>query len=71
MGPVAMVVIPRSGVMLEPWKDQEIVKGWSPCVTMQETCAKEPSFITSCPKLRGSKFGGSVEIDNIISKFES
>ena len=59
MGPVGMVVMPRSEVMLDPWNDQEMESGWSPLVTMQETCANDPSSIMSCPKLRGSKLGGS------------
>ena len=37
VGPMGMVVIPRSDVMLEPWKDQEMLSGWSPFVTMQDT----------------------------------
>ena len=60
--PIGMVVMPRSEVMLEPWKDHEMVRGWSPFVTMQETWAKPPSSMTSLPKLRGSKSGGSEEI---------
>ena len=27
MGPVGIVVIPRSDVMLDPWKDHDIVSG--------------------------------------------
>ena len=37
MVPIGMMVMPRSEVMLEPWKDQEIVRGWSPLLTIQET----------------------------------
>ena len=58
MGPVGIVVIPSSEVMFDPWNDQEISSGWSPLVTMQETCANDPSSIISWPKLSGSKFGG-------------
>ena len=36
-GPVGIVVIPRSEVMLDPWKDHDIERGWSPLFTMQET----------------------------------
>ena len=68
MGPVGMVVMPRSEVMLEPWNDQVMVRGWSPLVTMQETCANDPSSMISWPKLRGSKFGGSDEDNNINIK---
>ena len=59
IGPVGIVVIPRSDVMFDPWNDQEIASGWSPLVTMQETWANDPSSIISWPKLSGSKFGGS------------
>ena len=59
MGPVGMVVMPSSEVMFDPWNDQEIVSGWSPCRTMQDTWAKSPSFITEVPKERGSSLGGS------------
>ena len=59
IGPVGIVVIPSSDVMFEPWNDQEIASGWSPLVTMQETCANDPSSIISWPKLSGRRFGGS------------
>jgi hypothetical protein len=36
-----------------------MVRGKSPFVTMQSTWAEAPASITSCPKERGSKFGGS------------
>ena len=58
-GPVGIVVIPRSEVIFEPWKDQEIERGWSPLFTMHETWANDPSSMTSSPKERGSRFGGS------------
>ena len=61
IGPVGIVVIPSSDVMFDPWNDQEIANGWSPLVTMQETCANDPSSIISWPKFSGSKFGGSGE----------
>ena len=61
IGPVGIVLIPSSDVMFDPWNDQEIASGWSPLVTMQETCANDPSSIISWPKLSGSKFGGSGE----------
>ena len=57
--PRGVVIMPRSDEISWPWKDQEMVRGWSPLVTMQDTWAKEPSSITSWPKLRGSKLGGS------------
>ena len=66
--PIGIVVMPRSEVMLDPWNDQVMVSGWSPLVTMQETCANDPSSIISWPKLRGSKFGGSDEDNNINIK---
>ena len=47
IGPVGIVVIPSSDVMFDPWNDQEIASGWSPLVTMQETCANDPSSIIS------------------------
>ena len=59
IGPVGIVVMPNSEVMFDPWNDQEIASGWSPLVTMQESCANDPSSIISWPKLSGSKFGGS------------
>ena len=37
IGPVGIVVIPSSDVMLDPWNDQVITSGWSPLVTMHET----------------------------------
>ena len=58
-GPVGIVVIPRSEVIFEPWKDQEIERGWSPLLTMQDTWAKEPSSITSRPNDSGRRSGGS------------
>ena len=30
IGPVDIVVMPKSDVMLEPWNDQEMLNGWSP-----------------------------------------
>ena len=59
MGPVGMVLMPRSEVMLEPWKDQDMARGWSPLVTMQDTWAKPPASMMSLPKDKGSKSGGS------------
>ena len=59
--PRGVVIIPRSEEISCPWKDQEMMRGWSPLVTMQDTWANEPSSITSWPKLRGSKLGGSDE----------
>ena len=53
--------MPRSEVMLDPWNDQTMVRGWSPFVTMHKTWAEAPESITSCPNERGSKFGGSKE----------
>ena len=37
MVPIGIMVMPRSEVMLEPWKDQDIVRGWSPLLAIQET----------------------------------
>ena len=39
LGPVGIVGMPRSEVMLDPWNDHEIERGWSPLFTMQETWA--------------------------------
>ena len=39
LGPVGIVVMPRSEVMLDPWNAHEIERGWSPLFTMQETWA--------------------------------
>ena len=64
--PRGVVIMPRSDEISWPWKDQEMVRGWSPLVTMQDTWAKEPSSITSWPKLRGSKFGGSDEKNKLV-----
>ena len=63
MLPRGVVMIPKSEEISCPWKDQEMVRGWSPLVTMQDTWAKEPSSITSWPKFRGSRLGGSEEKD--------
>ena len=59
--PRGVVIIPRSEEMSCPWKDQEIERGWSPLVTMQDTWAKEPSSITSRPKVSGRRSGGSAK----------
>ena len=63
---MGMVLMPRSEVMFEPWKDQEIARGWSPFVTMQETWAKPPSSMMSLPKVSGSRSGGSKEFFFIL-----
>ena len=57
--PSGVVTIPSSEVMLEPWKDQEMVRGWSPFLTMQDTCVKSPSFRMLPPNDRGDTSGGS------------
>ena len=57
--PRGEMTIPSSEVMLDPWKDQAMVRGWSPFLTIQETCAKSPSFRTSPPNERGETSGGS------------
>ena len=64
--PRGVVIIPRSDEILCPWKDQEMLRGWSPLVTIQDTWANEPSSITSWPKLRGSKLGGSDEKNKLV-----
>ena len=59
LGPVGIVGMPRSEVMLDPWNAHEIERGWSPLFTMQETWANEPSSITSRPNVSGRRCGGS------------
>ena len=60
--PKLVVVIPLSGSsdsVPSPWKDQVIVNGWSPDVTMQDICAKAPESTTGDPKENGTILGGS------------
>ena len=56
---MGVVIMPRSDVMFDPWKDQEMERGWSPLFTMHETWANDPSSMTSRPNDKGSRFGGS------------
>ena len=60
-GPVGIVVMPRSEVMFDPWNDQEMARGWSPFLTMQDACAKSPSLRMSPPNDRGESSGGSAD----------
>ena len=55
------MTIPSSEVMFEPWKDHEMASGWSPFLTMQDTCAKSPSLRISPPNERGESSGCSVD----------
>ena len=57
--PRLVVVIPPSPSPSLPWKDQDIVRGWSPEVTIQEIWAKSPSFITSLAKEKAPISGSS------------
>ena len=50
-----------------PWNDQDMVRGWSPEVTMQEIWAKSPSFITSFAKAN-APISGSSEHKNMFVK---
>ena len=63
--PRGETMIPSSEVMLDPWNDQEMVKGSSPFLTIHETCAKSPSFRTSPPNERGETSGGSAGDEEI------
>ena len=60
--PRFVVVIPVSGPTVSPWKVQEIVRGSSPELTMQESWAKSPSFMTGLEK-ENSPISGSSETD--------
>ena len=51
-----------------PWNDQEMVRGWSPEVTMQDIWAKSPSFITSLEK-ENAPISGSSEETKFLSSF--
>ena len=53
------MVIPPSPSPSLPWKDQDIVRGWSPEVTIQDIWAKSPSFITSLEKEKAPISGSS------------
>ena len=64
IGPVGIVVMPRSDVMFDPWNDQDMVSGWSPCVTIHDTWAKAPSFMMFLPNERGRRSGGSKRIQS-------
>ena len=77
LDPRLVVVMPLPGELdlrlltgpSRPWNDQEIVRGWSPEVTMQEIWAKSPSFITSFEKENAPISGNSEEtkfLSNII-----
>ena len=68
--PRGVVIIPRSEEISCPWKDQEMVRGWSPLVTMQDTWANEPSSITSRPNVSGRRSGGS-EKSNLMREGKS
>ena len=62
--PKLVVVIPLSGAddsVPSPWKDQDIVNGWSPEVTTQDICAKSPSFIISFANEKGPIAGSSTK----------
>ena len=64
--PKLVVVIPLSVAddsVPSPWKDHDIVNGWSPEVTIQDICAKSPSFITSFEKENGPISGSSIKIN--------
>ena len=47
--------------MFDPWNDQEMARGWSPFLTMQDACAKSPSLRMSPPNDRGESSGGSAD----------
>ena len=75
--PRFVVVIPLLPDLLDlsllgpsrPWNDQEMVRGWSPEVTMQDIWAKSPSFMTSLEKEKAPISGNSEEtkfLSNII-----
>ena len=59
--PRGVMTIPSSEVMFDPWNDQEMARGWSPFLTMQDACAKSPSLRMSPPKDRGESSGGSAD----------
>ena len=67
LAPIGMVVMPRSEEISFPWKDQDMWRGSSPLVTMQDTWAKSPSFMRSRPKVSGRRSGGSVTETNYKS----
>ena len=58
--------LPRPGqTPVCPWNDQDMVRGWSPGVTMQEFWAESPSLITSFAK-ENAPISGSSEHKNMI-----
>ena len=66
VGSADPIVCPRPGqTPVCPWNDQDMVRGWSPGVTMQELWAESPSFITSFTK-ESAPISGSSEHKNMI-----
>ena len=67
---VPIIVVEREGSeeSVSPLRYQDMVNGWSPCVTMQDTWAKAPSFIMFLPKDKGRRSGGSEENGFITSQ---
>lgn len=57
--PTIVVVIVGSELMESPFRLQVIVMGSSPWDTLQVSCAKAPSSMTSDPNEKGTILGGS------------
>jgi hypothetical protein len=61
LDPIIVVVIDWSDEIMSPFNDQLILKGSSPLLTRQVSCAISPSLTASSPKEKLFIWGGSVK----------